>query len=94
MADLKILAQVIQNMASGMTPPVNMLLAAAQAVRDTEDRLEALEAIARAAAKKLDLDLERIGLGDVQADAGAGDAELARRSRAIRTIAGKILRGG
>jgi aspartate aminotransferase-like enzyme len=94
MADLKILAQVIQNMASGMTPPVNMLLAAAQAIRDTEDRLEALEAIARATAKKLDLDLEQIGLDDVPADTGAGNAESARRSQAIRTIAEKILQGG
>ena len=91
MTDLNILAQVIQNMASGMTPPVNMLLDAAKAVRETEARLQALEAIASAAAKKLGLNLEQIGL---PADAGAGNPESARRGQATRAIAEKILRGG
>jgi len=94
MSDLNALAQIIQIMASGMTPPVNLLLAAAQTVRETEHRMQALEAIASAAAKKLDLDLEQIGLGEVPADAVAGNSDDARRRQATRAIAEKILRGG
>jgi nucleotide-binding universal stress UspA family protein len=94
MSDLKILAQVIQNMASGMRPPVNLLMAAAQTVRETEHRLEALEAIARAAAEKLDLNLEQIGLVEVSTEAGGGNPETSRRRQATRMFAEKILSGG
>jgi hypothetical protein len=92
MTDLVFVAQVIETAAKNQKPNLGMLLSAAQSVRETEFRLEAIEAIIGTLARKAGFTVDDVGLPSLVIGQSANHSTAARRQM-TRNVARRILDG-